>query len=150
MAYDKMYAVITYEDDHNRTKTKRFELRTTDPAQGEIDALALVALNAPVTVAAIRKISVNGVNEYTDAPGAGANADSGVTCQVQLNGRPEKASLKWPMPVNSHFLPGGILNTSVAAIQSFVGAFEVTGGICNISDGDQVADDGLIKGVLDK
>jgi hypothetical protein len=150
MAYDKVVVAVTYLDDYNRTTTRRYTLRTLDATQAELDAATLAGLISPITIGAIQKYSVQGIKEFTDSPSAGANLDAGCTMQVQLDGRPEKASIKYPMPLGSHFLPGGILNTGIAAIQSFVGAFEATGGICNISDGDQVEDDGLIKGTLDK
>ena len=148
MAYDKISVTITFEDTYGRRKRKEVEMVTDDAATAEIDAASIATAYDAATDGFVRRYQVNSVNEFEGAVGAGINADSGVTCTCQLNGRPERASLKWPMPLLAMFLPDGRLNTTHASIVALEGIYAPTTGIATLSDGEEV--DSILSGQLDK
>lgn len=149
MAYDSSHVTLTIEDAYARTKQKRVELVSVDAAQMEIDSGVAVTTYQGVMEGIIRKASVVGDMAYAGPVPAGVNIDTGVTCSVQLDGRPEKASLKWPTPLPSLFLGDGTLNTAdalVVAVQDMYGTG--VGGIARLSDGEAISS--IISGKLDK
>lgn len=149
MAYDKVHVTLTIEDAYSRTKQKRVEMVTTDPAQSELDGIAIGAVYQGVMEGIIRYTDTVGRQSYAGPVPAGVNIDTGVTCSVQLDGRPEKASLKWPTPLPSLFLPDGTLNVAdaaVVAVQDMYGTG--LGGIARLSDGEAISS--IISGKLDK
>lgn len=148
MAYDKMWCTLTWEDVHGRYKTKRIEMATVDATQAEIDAQAIAAAYEAATEGIVRKAIVSGEMRYAGPASAGSNVDTGVTCTVQLSLRPDRAYLKWPMPMDSYILPGGVVNVADALVQAVQNLYIPLSGVAKLSDGETI--DSILSGLLDK
>ncbi len=147
MAYDKAFVSMVFEDQYGRQSTVRRELVSVDPAQCELDALAIAAAYDAATGGIIRKVTVNGEASFA-GPAAAGNIDTGVTMRAQLDGRPEKAATKWPMPLDAYILSGGVVDTANALVVAVQNLFVTPGNIALLSDGEAIT--GFISGVLDK
>lgn len=149
MAYDKVFTNLIFEDSWGRRKRKRVEMVTTDAATAETDGLALKVVYDGVSDGVIRYADIVGHFEFADVVPAGVNVDTGCTAQVQLDGRPERATLKWPTPSASLFLAGGVLNTADAAVVTLADTYGTgLGGIARLSDGEAISS--ILSGKLDK
>lgn len=147
MAYDKTFVAITYEDEFGRQTTRRIEMVSVDPAQAELDALAIAAAYDAATGGIIRKVVVQGEMTYA-GPAAAGNIDTGVTMRAQLFNRPERAATKWPMPLTSYIGGGGVVNVADPLVAAIEALYANPTNVALLSDGESIVD--FISGTLDK
>lgn len=149
MAYSRTFVTLTIRDDYGRTKTKQVEMLTADATQSELDAGTIKNAYQAAMDGHILKAQVNGLLEYTGSPAAGSNVDTGVTMKVQLDGRAERASLKWPTPAAAIINPDGTVDLNDLAVQGIEALYQTTGtNVARLSDGEAIEE--FLSGTLDK
>ena len=149
MAYDKTWATLRVRDAYNRTKRKEVQVKSLDSAQAELDADNIQATYAAVMNGHIFSMVTSGEKVYAGAAGAGSNVDTGVTMSCQLDGRSEKAALKWPTPDPAILNPDGtvdLTNAQVIAVQDMYR--DIIGQVAYLSDGESITE--FLSGKLDK
>jgi len=137
---------ITMVDDFGRSLSKGVETVDTVIATAITHVTAyLTALHA-VSDAGWRKQDYLADGVITQAPGAGANRDTGATIRVTLdNGR--NYAFKIPMPAASIINPDGSVDIGDADVLALIALFE-TAGYLRVSDGNYVT--AVLGGSLDK
>lgn len=149
MAYDKTWVSLRVLDAYGRSKRKSVEVKSLDASQAELDADNIQAAFQNVMIGHIISATTSGEKTYAGAAGAGANVDTGVTMSCQLDGRPERASLKWPTPDPAILNADGtvdLANAQVVVVQDlFVAGI---GNVALLSDGENITS--FISGKLDK
>jgi len=141
---------IKMVDDFERYTTKRFELKTTDPAQAVTDALVV----APLLAAASDCGLVSGtvlidIEATPTSPTANANLDAGATIQGRLAGTAGKfASLKIPAPLAAYVNSDGTIDLENVTLKAFLDKWIPATDLLLISDGEGVTS--WLKGTLDR
>ena len=137
-------------DDFERYTTKRFELKTADPAQAVTDALVVAPLVAAASDCGLVSCTVLIPAAITPtAPTANANLDAGATIQGRLAGASGKfASLKLPAPLASYLNPDGTVDLTDATLKALLDKWIPATDILLISDGEGVTE--WLRGTLDR
>jgi hypothetical protein len=133
-------------DDYGRSLTKGVETVETVIATAITDIGAyLTALHA-VSDAGWQKQDYLAAGVVSQAPGAGANRDTGATIKVTLdNGK--NYAFRIPMPAASIINVDGSVDVGDADVLALIALFE-TGGKLRVSDGNYVT--AVLSGSLDK
>jgi hypothetical protein len=147
MASDKNVVNLTFLDAYARTKRKEVELATLDEAQAVIDTNAVVNAYNLATIGQIQKYILSMEYLLPGAPAAGSNIDTGITLKMQLDGRPDKATLKIPTPDPAYLLPDGTVDVTNVLITGVTDLY-LPAGVARLSDGEAAS--GVISGALDK
>ena len=141
---------IKLVDDYERYTTKRYELKTADPAQAVTDALVVAPLLAAATDCGLVSCTVlieAGITPTT--PTANANLDAGATIQGRLAGTAGKfASTKIPAPLAAYIEPDGTIDLTNATLKAFLDKWIPATDLLLISDGEGVTE--WLKGTLDR
>jgi len=139
-------ARVTMVDDFGRSLTKGFETDATTLVNAKTYVEAgLTALHA-ISDAGWQKQDYLDAQTTTQAPGAGANRDTGATLRVTLdNGK--NYALKIPMPAADIINPDASIDIGNADVLAYVALFE-TAGHLRVSEGNFVT--ALLGGSLDK
>jgi hypothetical protein len=146
------YFTVTLIDEKKRTTTRRFQLvEAATPADAVTDIGTFVtALKAVTQCGVIKATLLVPVDPTPTAGGAGSNIDAGATVSGWVTEYLKKASLKWPDPDATAKDVDGSIDLTDAGVIAFLGLFESDDGICELSDGEQIAAGKWIKGKLDR
>ena len=146
------YFTVTLIDEEKRTTTRRFQLVEDEtPADAVTDiGTFITALKAVTECGVIRAQLLVPVDPTPTTGGAGSNIDAGATVSGWVNEYLKKASLKWPNPDATARKGDGSIDLDDNDVKAFLGLFENDDGICQLSDGEQIAAGKWIKGKLDK
>lgn len=148
MAYDRQRVSITWKDSKNRTKSQRIFLRTTDAAQAEIDAIAVVAALRAVTDLGDEKWQVVSEKITETAPTAGSNVDEGVKLTANLSGNPDNGTFRFPGKDMDYVQSGGVIDLEDVNIAALQDLFDPATGVAYIERDQSVVE--WIAGLLDK
>lgn len=135
----------------NRTVTRQYELRKTVYADLGADITAILEKLADVTNAAITgyTLSQRWFDETITTPGLGVGDSPALLTDVaQITVRlvdGTAATITVPAPEIGIFQSAGgagrnIVQIDDTKVTDYVGLFQETGGLCNLSDGEQVKD----------
>ena len=145
----KFSVVLT--DEKKRTTTRLYELaEDTVPADAVADIGTFIPLLKAVTQCGVIKVTLHiPVDPTPTAGAAGSNIDAGATLSGWVTEYTKKATLKWPDPDATAKDVDGSIDLTDAGVIAFDALFE-SGGICMLSDGEQIATGKWIKGKLDR
>lgn len=145
------HASITLRDSRGRTTTRRYGLKEATAADdAEADALALAALLVAVTKLGLCNVHLIWDCDATaTAPTSPSNIDEGATISGWITEFQKKAALKLPSLKDALFNSDGTLKLTDVDVAALIDDFCV-GGNSTLSDGEQWAVAGEIKGTLDK
>jgi len=139
--------VLTYADGQNREGRKSFESEVlADWTAAEAAASALITDFEAICDAEVLRYALSQTYIESDAGGATANKDEGITIQVRKTNS-ERDVLKVPAPVAGMLDGQGNLDIANALVTAYVANFEVGGG-WTFSDGENV--DEIVGGYLDE
>lgn len=146
----RMY--VTLADNGGNTSTLQYALVAADSVAANLAAADVIAALGNVSDGVIVEYGVTAItaNDTPTLPGPAVQVEDKASLTLNLNTVPRKrANMKIPAPkpgsatgIFTAESGGGanVVNTSNAALLTYVGLFQTTGGIATISDGDTVSD----------
>lgn len=140
-------AVVTLQDDFNRTVTKRYETETEVLATAQTDVAGLITDLEAVTDLGVVKVTYTlGDTTEASSPAANANVDTGATFRCRLASG-KIAALKIPGFPLSKVDSGGNIDVTDTDVVNYFANFEAAGAF-TVSDGEAITE--VLTGMLDK
>lgn len=143
---------VTVVDQGNTPSVLTYDLRGADAATAATQTATVLAALDPRTKSAIAgyRLTEVFVEDALTLPTDGANNAEKASVSVLLSGAGKKlANVKIPAPADSLFAAatGRGYNTVLeSAITPYLDLYKVTGGVANLSDGEQASDTNTFDG----
>lgn len=147
---------VTLVDAGGDQANLRYKMEAADWTSLGTDVTTLLGHLNAVTRAVVKGYFVGErfVEDALTLPSTGVNIEERATVICQLAGDPtKKVTINIPAPEDTLFVGGpgtgegyNIIDTTDSALSLYIATWEETGAIANISDGEYVADGGILYG----